>query len=69
MSGIIRRNEHKVERLLRVVLGLALISVYVIDRTAWWGLVGVVPLLTGVLGTCPLYSIFGFSTCPRDGAC
>jgi hypothetical protein len=69
MSGIITRNEHKVERLLRVVLGLALISVYVIDRTAWWGLVGVVPLLTGVLGTCPLYSIFGFSTCPRDGAC
>lgn len=69
MSGIIAHNEHKVDRLLRVVVGLGLISVFLVDQSAWWGLVGVVPLLTGIVGTCPLYTLFGFSTCPRDGAC
>ncbi|WP_444813800.1 YgaP family membrane protein [Variovorax arabinosiphilus] len=32
-----------------------------------WGYIGVVPLLTGLVGTCPLYTLLGLSTCPRDG--
>lgn len=32
-----------------------------------WGYIGVVPLLTGLVGTCPLYTLLGFSTSPRDG--
>jgi hypothetical protein len=69
MSGTLKRNEHKVERWLRVLLGLVLLTVFLVDHRAWWGLVGIVPLLTGIVGTCPLYSVFGFSTCPRDAPC
>jgi hypothetical protein len=70
MSGrFFARNEHKVERGLRVVLGLALLSMVFVGPRSWWGLVGLVPLATGLLGSCPLYSLIGFSTCPRDGAC
>jgi hypothetical protein len=62
-------NEHSVERALRVVLGLALLSIVFVGPQTMWGLIGIVPLATGLLGTCPLYSAFGFSTCPRAGNC
>lgn len=68
-SRFFARNEHKVERALRVALGLGLLSLTFIGPRTPWGLLGAIPLLTGLLGTCPLYSVFGFSTCPRDGAC
>ena len=61
------RNEHNVERVLRVGLGLALLSLVFVGPQTLWGLVGIVPLATGLAGTCPLYSIVGFSTCPSDG--
>lgn len=63
------RNEHKAERIGRVVLGLGLISLVFVGPQTLWGLLGAVPLITGLVGTCPLYSVFGFSTCPRDGTC
>lgn len=70
MAGkLFARNEHIVERTVRVVLGLALLSIVFIGPQTYWGLIGVVPLATGLLGTCPLYSLIGFSTCPRDGNC
>lgn len=52
------------DRVLRAVLGLALLSlVLVLDGPArWWGLVGLVPLATAALSYCPLYSLFGFDT-------
>lgn len=68
-SKFFTRNEHMAERVVRVVLGLALLSIVFVGPQTYWGLVGVVPLATGLLGTCPLYSVFGFSTCPRDGTC
>lgn len=68
-SKFFARNEHKVERLVRVVLGVALLSLVFVGPQTYWGLLGVVPLATGLLGTCPLYSILGLSTCPRDGNC
>lgn len=62
MSKILPANEHNIERVIRIVLGLALLSLTVIGPQTLWGLVGAVPLLTGLLGSCPLYTIFGFST-------
>ena len=58
------RNEGAVDRVLRVALGLALLSLVVIGPKTNWGFVGLVPLITGLVGYCPLYRIFGFSTCP-----
>ena len=58
-------NEHPVERVVRVVLGLALLSLLAVGPIPGWGLVGLlgfIPLLTGALGSCPLYTLFGFST-------
>lgn len=61
------RNEHNADRVARVLLGLGLLSIVFVGPQTLWGLIGVVPLATGLLGTCPLYSVFGVSTCPRDG--
>ena len=56
-------NEHRVERAVRIVLGLALLSqVFTGLHSAWFAL-GIVPLATGLLGSCPLYTLFGWSTC------
>jgi len=56
-------NENHLERVARVVLGLVLLSLTVIGPHTLWGLVGFIPLLTGVVGFCPLYRLVGFSTC------
>lgn len=68
-TGFFSRNEHKIERVARVLLGLGLLSLTLIGPQSLWGLIGVVPLVTGLVGTCPIYSVLGFSTCPRDGTC
>lgn len=58
-------NEASWDRIVRVVVGVALLSVTVIGPKTPWGLVGLVPLLTGLAGFCPAYRLLGFSTCPR----
>ncbi len=63
------RNEHKLDRAGRVVLGIGLLSLVFVGPQTYWGLIGLVPLVTGLVGTCPLYSALGISTCPRDGSC
>jgi hypothetical protein len=55
-------NEHNYERIARVVAGVALIA-FALYSDQLWAWIGIVPLLTGVTGFCPLYRIFGFSTC------
>ena len=57
------RNEGKIDRGLRVVLGLAVLSLAFVGPESVWGWVGLVPLLTGLVGFCPLYSILGIKTC------
>jgi cytochrome c oxidase subunit IV len=54
------------DKLVRIVAGLGLlVSVFVLQgNLRWFGLIGVVPLVTGLIGYCPLYSLFGLSTCP-----
>lgn len=64
MANLLPTNEHPIERGLRVVLGLALIACVFVGPKAAWGWIGVVPLATGLIGSCPLYTVFGFSTCP-----
>jgi hypothetical protein len=59
-----KTNEGKIDRGLRVVVGLGLLSLVFIGPQTMWGLVGLVPLLTGAVGFCPLYKVFGLSTCP-----
>ena len=56
-------NEGKLDRAVRIVLGLALIAMVFIGPQTPWGWIGAVPLLTGLVGSCPLYSIFGINTC------
>lgn len=62
-TNLLPRNEHNVERIIRVVLGLVLLSLVVVGPKTLWGLIGLVPLATGALGSCPIYTVFGFSTC------
>ncbi len=62
-----KTNVGSVDRILRIVAGLVLLSLYVLFPNASWrmfALIGIVPLLTGLMSTCPLYSILGISTCP-----
>ena len=63
LTKILPKNEHHLERAARVVLGLALLTLVFIGPKTLWGLVGIVPLLTGALGSCPIYTLFGLSTC------
>lgn len=57
------RNEGTIDRVLRVVLGLVLISLVFVGPQTVWGWIGVVPLVTGLIGTCPVYSLLGVNTC------
>ena len=62
------RNEHRIERTVRILVGLVLLSLVFVGPKTLWGLVGVLPLVTGLAGTCPLYTLLGISTCRRvDG--
>lgn len=64
MSSLLARNEGTLDRAVRVVAGVALLALAFVGPKTPWGFVGVVPLLTGLAGTCPLYTLFGVSTCP-----
>ncbi|MEE4108103.1 MAG: DUF2892 domain-containing protein [Halieaceae bacterium] len=57
------RNEGTIDRALRVVVGLVLLSLVFIGPQSPWGWLGIVPLLTGLVGICPAYSLFGIRTC------
>ena len=56
-------NEGTIDRALRVVVGLAVLSLVFVGPQTAWGWVGLVPLATGLVGFCPLYSILGINTC------
>jgi hypothetical protein len=60
-----KTNVGGIDRTLRIIVGLALLSLFFIleGNARWWGLVGFVPLLTGFIGLCPAYLPFGMSTC------
>lgn len=68
MTDLLKRNEGTVDRIIRVVLGLALISLVFIGPQTLWGLVGVIFLATGIVGMCPLYRILGINSCGKEAA-
>lgn len=57
------KNEGSVDRAFRVVLGIVLLALVFVGPKTPLGWLGLVPLLTGALGSCPLYSLIGISTC------
>ena len=59
-------NVGGIDRILRAVIGLALIALTWAGTIGVWGWIGVVPLLTAALGFCPLYTMLGFSSCPME---
>jgi hypothetical protein len=64
---MLAKNVGTIDRFLRVIAGIAILSLFFLYPEAGWryyALIGIVPLVTGALGTCPLYSLVGISTCP-----
>ncbi len=62
-----KTNVGGMDRILRIVVGLALLAGFFLNPDAtyrWAYLIGIVPLATGLMSSCPLYSILGVSTCP-----
>ena len=64
---MLARNVGGIDRIARIVIGLALIAGFFLNAEAslrWLYLIGIVPLMTGLMQTCPLYSLIGLNTCP-----
>ena len=64
-EGFFTINEGVVDRSLRVIAGVALLSLVFVGPKTLWGLIGLLPLATGIGGNCPLYSVLGIRTCPK----
>ena len=65
---MLKQNVGPVDRALRALAGLALISLVFVGPQTAWGWIGLIPLATAALGICPGYLPFGLSTCPRQRA-
>jgi hypothetical protein len=63
---MLKINEGTIDRVVRVAAGLAILSLTVVGPRSLLGLVGVVPLVTGLVGWCPAYRLFGLDTCPTQ---
>lgn len=61
-----KKNIGSVDRILRVVVGVGLLSLTVVGPKTLWGLVGIIPLMTATFSFCPLYTIFKISSCPLE---
>lgn len=59
-----KANVGGLDRILRIAVGIVLIALSAMGVVGVWGWIGVVPLLTGLIGWCPAYPILGISTCP-----
>ena len=67
MMNIGEKNVGMIDRVVRIILGIVLIAVFTLNMvSAPWSylvvLIGLIALVTGAIGTCPLYSLIGFST-------
>jgi hypothetical protein len=68
MKNFLEVTEHPVERVIRVLIGLGLISIVFVGPKTPWGWIGIVPLVTGFTGLCPLYTLLGISTRGKKAA-
>ena len=64
-NATVKTNVGSLDRSLRIAAGVALIGFAVAGWIGPWGYIGIVPLLTGLLRTCPVYTLLGISTCPH----
>ena len=58
-----KTNVGGADRIIRIIVGLVLIALVFVGPKTAWGWIGVIPLVTGLLKTCPAYSLFGMNTC------
>ncbi len=69
---MLKTNVGNIDKVLRLVLGAALLVWFFMDQgTGFWHyakLIGIVPILTALMGSCPLYTVLGLSTCPMKKA-
>lgn len=63
-----KNNVGNLDRIVRVAVGLGLLAIVFVGPKTPFGWLGLIPLATAALGTCPLYSILGVSTCPTKTA-
>lgn len=61
-----KKNIHQMERVVRVVVGIVLISMAFVGPANLWFLLGAIPLATGLVGWCPPYALLGISTCKLE---
>ena len=61
-----QKNAGVVDRAIRVLVGMALLALVFVGPHTPWGLIGILPLVTGLVGYCPAYSLFGLRTCSRS---
>lgn len=61
------KNVGGIDRIVRIVVGLILLALVFVGPQTPWGWIGLVPLLTGLISWCPLYTVLGFNTCPVSG--
>ena len=68
IEKILPKNEATVDRVIRVLLGSALVSLVFVGPQTPWGWLGLIFVVTGLMGRCPIYAMFGISTCPTEQA-
>ena len=61
-----KKNIGTIERVIRIIAGLFILSLTIIGPQSLWGLLGILPLVTGLIGWCPPYAILGISTCKKS---
>jgi len=59
-----KANVGGIDKVLRIVAGVALVGAAATGTIGLWGYIGIVPLATGLIGWCPLYPLLGLNTCP-----
>ena len=68
LAKLLPRNEGTIDRVLRVLVGAGVLSLVFIGPETPLGWIGVVPLVTGLIGSCPAYTLLGIRTCPMSKA-
>ena len=62
-SKLFPRNESTADRIIRVAMGMAIVSQAFVGLKTPWAFLGLIPIMTGALGSCPMYTLFGIGTC------